>query len=187
MSHTHRSITLGQAPFLGHLSASLSPVACHLEELRCFMCRRWWWVLICFHTCFQAQASPFTFCIPPKSPERLTHSTFGNIPGEARRPATPEFLHWDSLVHAMRRPLWGWASVSYEPDSWDGLYWLWEPPATVCSLVRIWMCFSKGKIPSTHKDSHRVTDAWKVKDSFIGQKCRLKLKFMCRICHSTWS
>jgi len=187
VSHTHRSITLGQAPFLGHLSACPSPIDCHLVEQRCFTCRRWWWVLICFHACFETWASPFTFCVQPKSPERSTHSNLWKHTWKSWE--TCKF--WTStlrrLVHTMRRPLWGWPRAVYEPDFWDGLYRLLEPPHLFAVLYVSECVFLRGRFTSTHKDSRRATDAWRVKDSCIRHKCRWKLKFICRICNSAWS
>lgn len=146
VSHTHRSITLGQAPFLGHLSASPSPIDCHLVEQRCFTCRRWWWVLIHFHACFETWASPFTFCVPPKSPERLTHSNLWKHTWKS----------WETCYF--------WTSTLRQFGSYHektslgiakGYLWTWllgwtlpAPGASIVvfSLVCIWMCVSKGQI-----------------------------------------
>lgn len=147
--HTHRSTTLARAPFQGHLSASLSLIDSHLVVQRCFMSRKWWWVLHLFSLLLSTLSQPIQTLystLPWHPPQGLrkfnSFYPLETLSGEARGPMIPEFLHWDYLVNAIRRPLWGQGRVDYEPS--PGMDFAGSGnPQQLSAVACVWMHFAE--------------------------------------------
>lgn len=135
---THRSTTRARAPSLGHLSASPSPVGCHLVAQRCFRSRRWWWVLHLLPILLLALSCLFEICVPHwHLLTRLRKSDFTLLEMHQRKPKERhEFLCWDNLVDVIR-PWKGWGGDSYKFVLQGDFQYLWELPKTICGLISV--------------------------------------------------